>query len=164
MENKKILEKLYKHKSKENEMKQKFDELKYENLNLNQNLEYNSNIQQKFENLILENKTLKRMNNELNKKLEGYEEGEEMHQNDGEEVHQVHHENEEVEYDGEGQVQGEEEEIEREPEEGEVEEQIQERDSLKKTMTQNIGDEVIEISEYPNNIYYDKENFCDYKP
>ena len=95
---------------------------------------------------------------------EGYEEGEEMHQNDGEEVHQVHHENEEVEYDGEGQAQGMEEEIEREPEEGEVEEQIQERDSLKKTMTQNIGDEVIEISEYPNNIYYDKENFCDYKP
>ena len=74
IENKKIMEKLYKHKSKENEMKQKFDELKYENLNLNQNLEYNSNIQQKFENLILENKTLKRMNNELNKKLEGYEE------------------------------------------------------------------------------------------
>ena len=74
LENKKIMEKLYKHKSKENEMKQKFDELKYENLNLNQNLEYNSNIQQKFENLILENKNLKRMNNELNKKLEGYEE------------------------------------------------------------------------------------------
>ena len=74
MENKKIMEKLYKHKSKENEMKQKFDELKYENLNLNQNIEYNTNIQQKFENLILENKTLKRMNNELNKKLEGYEE------------------------------------------------------------------------------------------
>ena len=74
MENKKIMEKLYKHKSKENEMKQKFDKLKYENLNLNQNLEYNSNIQEKFENLILENKTLKRMNNELNKKLEGYEE------------------------------------------------------------------------------------------
>ena len=74
LENKKIIEKLYKQKSKENEMKQKFDELKYENLNLNQNLEYNSNIQEKFENLILENKNLKRMNNELNKKLEGYEE------------------------------------------------------------------------------------------
>ena len=74
LENKKIMEKLYKHKSKENEMKQKFDELKYENLNLNQNLEYNSNIHEKFQNLILENKNLKRMNNELNKKLEGYEE------------------------------------------------------------------------------------------
>jgi len=58
----------------ENEMKQKFDELKYENLNLNQNLEYKSNIQEKFENLILENKNLKRMNTDLNKKLEGYEE------------------------------------------------------------------------------------------
>ena len=74
IENKKIMEKLYKHKSKENEMKQKFDELKYENLNLNQNLEYNSNIEQKFENLILENKNLKRMNTDLNKKLEGCEE------------------------------------------------------------------------------------------
>ena len=74
IENKKIMEKLYKHKSKENEMKQKFDELKYENLNLNQNLEYKSNIQEKFENLILENKNLKRMNTDLNKKLEGYEE------------------------------------------------------------------------------------------
>ena len=73
-ENKKILEKLYQHKAKENEMKQKFDELKYENLNLNQNLEYNSGVQKKFENLILENKNLKRINTELNKKIEGYEE------------------------------------------------------------------------------------------
>ena len=73
-ENKKILEKLYQHKVKENEMKQKFDELKYENLNLNQNLEYNSGVQKKFENLILENKNLKRINTELNKKIEGYEE------------------------------------------------------------------------------------------
>ena len=46
-ENKKILEKLYQHKTKENEMKQKFDELKYENLNLNKNLEYNSGVQKK---------------------------------------------------------------------------------------------------------------------
>ena len=74
MDNKKIMEKLFFHKSKENEMKQKFDELKYENLNLNQNLEYNSGIQKKFENLILENKNLKRINTELNKKIEGLEE------------------------------------------------------------------------------------------
>ena len=73
-ENKKIMEKLYQHKTKENEMKQKFDELKYENLNLNQNLEYNSSIQKKFENLVLENKNLKRLNNELLKKVETYEE------------------------------------------------------------------------------------------
>ena len=73
-ENKKILEKLYQHKTKENEMKQKFDELKYENLNLNQNLEYNSSIQKKLENLVLENKNLKRLNTELIKKIEGYEE------------------------------------------------------------------------------------------
>ena len=74
MDNKKIMEKLFFHKSKENEMKQKFDELKYENLNLNQNLEYNSGIQKKFENLILENKNLKRINIELSKKIENYEE------------------------------------------------------------------------------------------
>ena len=74
MDNKKIMEKLFFHKSKENEMKQKFDELKYENLNLNQNLEYNSGIQKKFENLILENKNLKRINTELSKKIENYEE------------------------------------------------------------------------------------------
>ena len=55
-------------------MKQKFDELKYENLNLNQNLEYNSSIQKKLENLVLENKNLKRLNTELNKKIENYEE------------------------------------------------------------------------------------------
>ena len=72
LENKKILEKLYQHKTKENEMKQKFDELK--NLNLNQNLEYNSSIQKKLENLVLENKNLKRLNTELNKKIENYEE------------------------------------------------------------------------------------------
>ena len=54
-------------------MKQKFDELKYENLNLNQNLEYNSSIQKKLENLVLENKNLKRLNTELNKKIENYE-------------------------------------------------------------------------------------------
>ena len=74
MDNKKIMEKLFFHKSKENEMKQKFDELKYENLNLNQNLEYNSGIKKKFENLILENKNLKRINTELSKKIENYEE------------------------------------------------------------------------------------------
>ena len=74
IENKKMMEKLYKHKSKENEIKQKFNELKYENLNLNQNLEYSTNMQQKFENLIVENKNLKRVNNDLTKKVEGYEE------------------------------------------------------------------------------------------
>ena len=31
-------------------------------------------------------------------------------------------------------------------------------------MTQNIGDDVMQIAQYPDNIYYDEENFCDYKP
>ena len=42
--------------------------------------------------------------------------------------------------------------------------QIMERDSLKKTMTQQIGEDVIQIAEHPNKVYYDTENFCDYKP
>ena len=45
-----------------------------------------------------------------------------------------------------------------------MEGQIEERDSLKKTMTQNIGDDVIQIAEHPINVFYDKDNFCDYKP
>ena len=49
-------------------------------------------------------------------------------------------------------------------EELENEEQIEERYSLKKTMTQNIGDDVIQIVNYPIDAYYNKDNFCDYKP
>ena len=41
---------------------------------------------------------------------------------------------------------------------------IEERDSLKKIMTQNVGDDIKQIKEHPNKVYYDKENFCDYKP
>lgn len=49
-------------------------------------------------------------------------------------------------------------------EEYEEEEQAEERDSLKKTLTQNIGEDVMQITEYPVNIYFKEENFCDYKP
>ena len=42
--------------------------------------------------------------------------------------------------------------------------QIEERDSLKKIMTQNVGDDIKQIKEHPNKVYYDKENFCDFKP
>ena len=41
---------------------------------------------------------------------------------------------------------------------------IEERDSLKKIMTQNVGDDIKQIKEHPNKVYYDKENFCDFKP
>ena len=44
------------------------------------------------------------------------------------------------------------------------EKKFEERDSLKKTLTQNIDDDVKQISENPNNIYYNKDDFCDYKP
>ena len=44
------------------------------------------------------------------------------------------------------------------------EKKFEERDSLKKTLTQNIDADVKKISENPNNIYYNNDNFCDYKP
>ena len=44
------------------------------------------------------------------------------------------------------------------------EEQEEERDTLRKTLTQEIGEDVLQIQEFPNHIYYKKENFCDYKP
>ena len=40
----------------------------------------------------------------------------------------------------------------------------EERDTLEKTLTQNIGEDVMQIPEYPSDIYYTKENFCDYNP
>ena len=31
-------------------------------------------------------------------------------------------------------------------------------------MTQNIEEDVMQINVPPNQVYYDQENFCDYKP
>ena len=45
-----------------------------------------------------------------------------------------------------------------------IEEPAEERDSLHKTLTQNIGEDVMQIAEHPNQVYYDEEIFCDYKP
>ena len=44
------------------------------------------------------------------------------------------------------------------------EEQAEERDTFQKTLTQNIGEDVMQIPEPPIHTYYDAENFCDYTP
>ena len=44
------------------------------------------------------------------------------------------------------------------------EEQVEERDTLQKTLTQAIAEDVMQIAEHPNQVYYDEDNFCDYKP
>ena len=38
------------------------------------------------------------------------------------------------------------------------------KETLHKTLTQNIGEDVMQIAEHPNQVYYDEEVFCDYKP
>ena len=45
-----------------------------------------------------------------------------------------------------------------------AEEQIEERDTFQKTLTQNIGEDVMQIPEQPIQYYYESENFCDYNP
>ena len=75
-----------------------------------------------------------------------------------------HDENGEGEEYGENENNGEEMNFEDENEGENIEEPAEERDSLHKTLTQNIGEDVMQIAEHPNQVYYDEENFCDYKP
>ena len=95
------------------------------------------------------------------------EEEEHMDENNGEEF--IHEENveennaeaEEVHIDDENN------ENENEEENGEYEnmdELNEERDTIQKTLTQNIGEDVMQIPEQPIYVYYDPENFCDYMP
>ena len=51
-----------------------------------------------------------------------------------------------------------------ENDEMEEQEQNEERDTMQKTLTQNIGEDVMQIPEPPIQIYYQPENFCDYDP
>ena len=46
----------------------------------------------------------------------------------------------------------------------EEQEQNEERDTIEKTLTQNIGEDVMQIPEQPIFLYYNPENFCDYIP
>ena len=46
----------------------------------------------------------------------------------------------------------------------EEQEQNEERDTMQKTLTQNIGEDVMQIPEPPIHVYYQPENFCDYDP
>ena len=85
--------------------------------------------------------------------------------NENEEEEKGEEEVEGEEYDEEGVGEDENaEEINFEDEQEGDEEQAEERDSLIKTLTQNIGEDVMQITEFPINIYYNKDNFCDYIP
>ena len=46
----------------------------------------------------------------------------------------------------------------------EEQEQNEERDTIEKTLTQNIGEDVMQIPEQPIFLYYNPENFCDFIP
>ena len=46
---------------------------------------------------------------------------------------------------------------------GEYVEEQEERDTLQKTLTENIGNDVMQIPEFLL-AYYNEENFCDYEP
>lgn len=72
-ENKTIKESLYKHKTKSNELKLQNEQLKLENSNLAQNFEYTTSLQKKYEELINDNKLLKRKNDEYRTKVDNYE-------------------------------------------------------------------------------------------
>ena len=75
-----------------------------------------------------------------------------------------HDENEEGEEYVENDNNGEEMNFEDENEGENIEEPAEERDSLHKTLTQNIGEDVIQIPEQQIYFYHQPENFCDYKP
>ena len=91
------------------------------------------------------------------------EEEEHMDENNGEEF--IHEENveenndeaEEMNFDDNEEENG-------EYENDNMEEQNEERDTMQKTLTQNIGEDVMQIPEQPIHVFYDPENFCDYEP
>ena len=64
---------MYKHKTKSNELKLQNEQLKLENSNLAQNFEYTTSLQKKYEELINDNKLLKRKNDEYRTKVDNYE-------------------------------------------------------------------------------------------
>ena len=112
----------------------------------------------------------------------------EIHHNDGEEINQLQNEGEEIvdheEYEEQNAQYDEEENYEEynnneneENNNGEAEEiqydeenngedyyDEQERDTLEKALTQNIAEDVMQVPEFPIQFYYEKQNFCDYKP
>ena len=74
------------------------------------------------------------------------------------------HENEEEQENAEGEEMHFDEEENNEEEYDENDEQNEERDTIQKTLTQNIGEDVMQIPEQPINVYFDPDNFCDYTP
>ena len=98
--------------------------------------------------------------------VENEEQMEENNENEYYEGEEGNIEEEHLENNEEGEEMNFEEE-DNEEENGEneyMEEQGEERDTFQKTLTQNIGEDVMQIPEQPAILYYDQENFCDYKP
>ena len=96
-----------------------------------------------------ENENAENVENEEHFDSQGEENAEEEHQENIEEMEEMNFEEENNEEDNN--------------EYGE-EEQVEERDTFQKTLTQSIGEDVMQIPEQPIQIYYDAENFCDYTP
>ena len=72
-ENNKLVENLYKYKGKTSELKQKYDKMKLDNINLNKNLEYANDFQSKYEQLSVDNNKLRLQINDYCNKIDGYE-------------------------------------------------------------------------------------------
>ena len=112
----------------------------------------NSKLKQKVIKLLLQEKEGNGGNSVLENNEDNGEENIEYNQNEEEGGYE-----EEV---NEGEDNGEEMNMEGENENNE----IAERDVLQKTLTQKIDVDVMQISEHPNQFYYEENNFCDYKP
>ena len=132
-----------------------------ESQNKNQNIE-EINKKEKEENNLIESNQEQESNEVINSQEKENAENEEGL------YEEQYEENEENYYQGEEEQYNEAEEMNFEEENGEeneyIEEQVEERDTFQKTLTQNIGEDVMQIPEQPTNVYFEEENFCDYIP
>ena len=132
-----------------------------ESQNENQNIE-EINKKEKEENNLIESNQEQESNEVINSQEKENAENEEGL------YEEQYEENEENYYQGEEEQYNEAEEMNFEEENGEeneyIEEQVEERDTFQKTLTQNIGEDVMQIPEQPTNVYFEEENFCDYIP
>ena len=132
-----------------------------ESQNENQNIE-EINKKEKEENNLIESNQEQESNEVINSQEKENAENEEGL------YEEQYEENEENYYQGEEEQYNEAEEMNFEEENGEeneyIEEQVEERDTFQKTLTQNIGEDVMQIPEQPVSVYFEEENFCDYIP
>ena len=105
--------------------------------------------------------------NELNPEENGYQQNneneiKEYEDTNSEEMEEIYNDQY---YDGNGNVENMQMDVNGEGEEEmveEEEEEILERDRFELTIVQNIGEDIIQIENYPE-FYYDENNFCDYE-